>query len=230
MINRIVARRDFVKMGLLAGATMTTGGLLSACASNGEGAASQSADGLGVGSSSGANQAVRADPATPPQPVGGKVLVAYYSAQGHTRAVAERIAAATGGDIFEITPENPYSDADLDWRDDNSRVTREHDDQSLRDIVLSQVTPDAFEEYETVFVGYPVWWQMAAWPVNRFVRDNDFVRKTVIPFCTSTSSSMGSTRQTLEQLAGSGEWLDGQRFGENPQDGMVEDWVESLNI
>lgn len=156
--------------------------------------------------------------------------MAYYSAQGHTRAVAERIAAATGGDIFEITPENPYSDADLDWRDDNSRVTREHDDQSLRDIVLSQVTPDAFEEYETVFVGYPVWWQMAAWPVNRFVRDNDFVRKTVIPFCTSTSSSMGSTRQTLEQLAGSGEWLDGQRFGENPQDGMVEDWVESLNI
>ena len=141
-----------------------------------------------------------------------------------------RIAAATGGDIFEITPENPYSDADLDWRDDNSRVTREHDDQSLRDIVLSQVTPDAFEEYETVFVGYPVWWQMAAWPVNRFVRDNDFVRKTVIPFCTSTSSSMGSTRQTLEQLAGSGEWLDGQRFGENPQDGMVEDWVESLDI
>lgn len=143
MMNRIVARRDFVKMGLLAGATMTTGGLLSACASNGEGAASQSADGLGVGSSSGANQAVQADPATPPQPVGGKVLVAYYSAQGHTRAVAERIAAATGGDIFEITPENPYSDADLDWRDDNSRVTREHDDQSLRDIVLSQVTPDA---------------------------------------------------------------------------------------
>lgn len=90
MMNRIVARRDFVKMGLLAGATMTTGGLLSACASNGEGAASQSADGLGVGSSSGANQAVQADPATPPQPVGGKVLVAYYSAQGHTRAVAER--------------------------------------------------------------------------------------------------------------------------------------------
>lgn len=95
MMNRIVARRDFVKMGLLAGTTMTTGGLLSACASNGEGAASQSADGLGVGSSSGANQAVQADPATPPQPVGDKVLVAYYSAQGHTRAVAERIAAAT---------------------------------------------------------------------------------------------------------------------------------------
>lgn len=107
MMNRIVARRDFVKMGLLAGATMTTGGLLSACASNGEGAASQSADGLGVGSSSGANQAVQADPATPPQPVGGKVLVAYYSAQGHTRAVAERIAAATGVTFSRSRPRIP---------------------------------------------------------------------------------------------------------------------------
>ena len=102
MMNRIIARRDFVKMGLLAGATVATGGLLSACASNGEGAASQSADGLGGGSSSGANQAVQADPATPPQPVGGKVLVAYFSALGHTRAVAERIAAATGAPVVPI--------------------------------------------------------------------------------------------------------------------------------
>lgn len=144
--------------------------------------------------------------------------------------VGSAIAAATDGDIFEITPEQPYSNADLNWRDDSSRVTREHNDQSLRDIPLSQATPDAFEEYETVFVGYPIWWQMAAWPVNRFVRDNDFVRKTVIPFCTSSSSSMGSTRQALEQLAGSGEWLDGQRFGENPQDGVVESWVDSLGM
>lgn len=106
-MNRIIARRDFVKMGLLAGATMATGGLLSACASNGEGTASQSADGLGVGSSSGADQAAQADPATPSQPVGGKVLVAYYSAQGHTRAVAERIAAATGGDILRSRPRIP---------------------------------------------------------------------------------------------------------------------------
>ncbi len=144
--------------------------------------------------------------------------------------VGSAIAAATDGDIFEITPEQPYSNADLNWRDDSSRVTREHNDQSLRDIPLLQATPDAFEEYETVFVGYPIWWQMAAWPVNRFVRDNDFVRKTVIPFCTSSSSSMDSTRQALEQLAGSGEWLDGQRFGENPQDGVVESWVESLGM
>lgn len=216
-----------MKMSLLAGATMVTGGLLSACASGQESAAQQPTESSQAPDTQATAQA---DPATPPQPVAGKVLVAYFSGQGHTRAVAERIAAATGGDIFEITPEQPYSNADLNWRDDNSRVTREHNDQSLRDIPLSQVTPEAFEEYETVFVGYPIWWQMAAWPVNRFVRDNDFVRKTVVPFCTSSSSSMGSTRQTLEQLAGSGEWLDGQRFGENPQDGVVESWVDSLGI
>ncbi len=226
MMKQTMTRRNFVKASLLAGASVAAGGLLSACASSGESATQSSEE-----SDQAAGQAsAQADPPTPPQPIEGKVLVAYFSGQGHTRAVAERIAAETGGDIFEITPEQPYSEADLNWRDDSSRVTSEHNDQSLRDIPLTQVTPDAFEEYETVFVGYPIWWQMAAWPVNRFVRDNDFVRKTVIPFCTSSSSSMGSTRQTLEQLAGSGAWLDGQRFGSTPQDGVVESWVDSLDI
>ena len=224
MMRRSFTRRNFLKMGALAASTLAMGGALSACASESQGNTDAQT------SEEQPQTAAQQDPPTPPQPIAGKVLVAYFSGQGHTRAVAERIAAETGGDIFEITPEQPYSNDDLNWRDDNSRVTREHNDQSLRDISLSQVTPDAFEEYETVFLGYPVWWQMAAWPVNRFVRGNDFVRKTVIPFCTSSSSSMGSTRQTLEQLAGSGEWLDGQRFGENPQDGVVESWVDSLGI
>ena len=143
--------------------------------------------------------------------------MAYYSAQGHTRAVAERIAAKTGGDLFEIAPSEPYSEKDLDWTSENSRVSREHDDLSLRDIPLVATTPENFSEYETVFIGYPIWWQMEPWPLDRFVSGNDFVRKTVIPFCTSASSSMGSTRKDLEQLAGSGSWLDGPRASQ-PQD------------
>lgn len=218
-------------MGAVASAALVAGGAFSACSSsaaNTQSAAEEQSEGQEGSASSEAT--AQQDPATPPQPVSGKVLVAYYSAQGHTRAVAERIAAQTGGDLFEIVPTQPYSDADLNWRDEDSRVSREHDDQSLRDIALAQITPAGFEEYETVFVGYPIWWQMAAWPVNRFVSENSFVRKTVVPFCTSQSSSMGSTRQTLEQLAGSGEWLDGQRFGESPQDGVVEEWVDALSL
>ena len=224
MMNRPIDRRCFLKLAAVAGGGAIAGGALSACASESAETQSPARD---VASSQAAAQQ---DPETPPQPVAGKVLVAYFSGTGNTRAVAERIALQTGGQLFEIAPEQPYSESDLDWRDDGSRVTREHEDRSLRDIALAQTAPDDFAEYETVFVGYPIWWQMAAWPVNRFMRDNDFTRKTVVAFCTSQSSSIGSTRQDLEQLAGSGEWLDGQRFAENPQDGIVENWVESLSI
>ena len=105
---------------------------------------------------------------------GGSVLVAYYSAQGHTEAVAQAIADELGADLFAVTPAEPYTDADLDWTDDESRVSREHDDESLRNVALSQVTPDGWEGYDTVFVGYPIWWGIAAWPIDNFISGNDW--------------------------------------------------------
>ena len=105
---------------------------------------------------------------------GGKTLVVYYSAQGHTQEVAQKIANNLGADIFQIVPVNEYSSADLDWTDDNSRVSREHDDESLRNVELVSTTVDNWDEYDTVIVGYPIWWGIAAWPVDTFVKANDF--------------------------------------------------------
>ena len=121
----------------------------------------------------------------------GNVLVVYYSATGNTENAASYIAQATGGDLFEITPAEPYTDDDLNWSDENSRVTREHEDESLRDVELTTTQVENWDSYDTVFLGYPIWWGIAAWPVDGFVEDNDFTGKTVIPFCTSSSSGLG---------------------------------------
>ena len=114
------------------------------------------------------------------QPETGKTLVVYYSASGNTERVAKDIAEAAGADLFEIVPTEPYTDDDLDWTDDNSRVTREHEDESLRDVPLTTTEVPAWDSYDTVFIGYPIWWGIAAWPVDTFVKSNDFTGKTVI--------------------------------------------------
>ena len=135
----------------------------------------------------------------------GNVLVVYYSATGNTETVANYIAEATGGDIFEITPAEPYTDDDLNWTDENSRVTREHEDESLRDVELTTTQVENWDSYDTVFIGYPIWWGIAAWPVDGFVEANDFTGKTVIPFCTSSSSGLGESGDLLAELAASGD-------------------------
>ena len=160
----------------------------------------------------------------------GSVLVAYFSAQNHTEAVAQYIAEATNADTFEITPVNPYSSDDLDWTDNNSRVSREHEDESLRVVELEKETPDGWDDYKTVFIGYPIWWGIAAWPVNGFVEANDFTGKTVIPFCTSSSSGLGQSAENLKEMANGGEWLEGRRFPSGASQDTVEEWVESLDI
>lgn len=129
----------------------------------------------------------------------GKTLVVYFSATGNTERVAEAIVEVTGGDLFELGPAVPYTDEDLNYTDDNSRVSQEYADENLRNVELVAATVEGFDEYETVFVGYPVWWAIAAWPVNTFVETNDFIGKTVIPLCTSASSGLG---QSGELLAG----------------------------
>lgn len=160
----------------------------------------------------------------------GKVLVAYYSASGNTARVAQDIAEASGGDLFEITPAEPYTSADLDWTDDNSRVSREHEDESLRDVELTTTDVENWEEYDTVFIGYPIWWGIAAWPINNFVKNNDFNGKTVIPFCTSASSGMGQSGDLLRQMANGGNWQSGQRFSSGASDSTVRSWADGLGL
>lgn len=169
-------------------------------------------------------------PAEAQQPTdeAGKTLVVYYSATGNTENVANYIATATDGDLFELEPAEPYSDADLNWTDDNSRVVREHDDESLRDIELVADAVENWDSYDTVFIGYPIWWGIAAWPVNGFIEANDFTGKTVIPFCTSSSSGLGESGELLAEMAGTGDWQEGQRFRSGASESDVAAWVENL--
>ena len=159
----------------------------------------------------------------------GKTLVVYYSATGNTRGVAKRLAENLNADTFEIVPSNPYTDDDLDWNDDNSRVSKEHDDESLRDVELESTTVPNFDTYDTVLIGYPIWWGIAAWPVNSFVEANDFTGKTVIPFCTSSSSGIGNSADILEDLTKTGTWHEGIRFGTNPSDDDINDFIDSIS-
>ena len=158
------------------------------------------------------------------------MLVVYYSASGNTETAANYIAQATGGDIFEITPAEPYTSDDLNWTDENSRVSREHEDESLRDVELTTTEVENWDSYDTVFIGYPIWWGIAAWPVDGFVEANDFSGKTVIPFCTSSSSGLGESGDLLADLADAGTWLEGQRFQGGASAADVAAWVESLDL
>ena len=159
---------------------------------------------------------------------GGRTLVVYFSAQGHTEAVAEQIAENLDADIFEIVPADEYTSDDLDWTDDNSRVTREYEDESLRDVQLVSTEVPNWEDYDTIIIGYPIWWGIAAWPVNTFVEANDFSGKTVIPFCTSSSSGLGESGELLRDAAGTGNWFEGQRFRSNPSDADIKEFTDSL--
>lgn len=159
-----------------------------------------------------------------------KILVVYYSATGSTKAVAETIADTVGADLFEITPVDPYTSDDLNWTNDNSRVSVEHNDESKRDVPLTKTTPDNWANYDTVFIGYPIWWGIAAWPVNNFIKGNDFSGKTVIPFCTSASSGLGQSGDLLADMAGTGNWQDGERFSSGASSSKVESWVNGLDL
>lgn len=157
-----------------------------------------------------------------------KILVVYYSAQSHTKAVSEKIAENLNADIFEIMPEEIYTSEDLDWTNSNSRVSKEHDDESLRDVKLQKEKVDNWEDYDTILIGYPIWWGIAAWPVDTFVKANDFNGKKVIPFCTSSSSGLGQSGKLLEEEANGGNWLEGYRFKSNPLDSDIKNWTDKI--
>ena len=157
------------------------------------------------------------------------ILVVYYSAQEHTKGVAEIAADALGADVFVIEPVDIYTEDDLNWRDEQSRVVTEHNDEN-RHTELVSTTVENWDSYDTVLIGYPLWWREASWVVNDFVKDNDFSGKDIIPFCTSTSDGIGDSGIHLAEMAGTGNWLDGMRFSENYDTAEVVEWVSSLHL
>ena len=156
---------------------------------------------------------------------GGKeTLVVYFSATGTTRGVAEKIAKVTNADIYEITAAEPYSDADLDWHDNNSRSTKEQNDSSVRPTIGS--APISLDGYNTIYIGYPIWWGEEPRIMDTFVEANKFDGKTVIPFCTSGGSGIGKSGKNLEKLAGAGNWLSGGRLNGSDSENDIKSWVE----
>ena len=222
---RCIMATCVLSLGMLAGCGSRTSGTGSATSANNNSTVKTTESSASTGSTIAASTA-----GDKTQAESGKTLVVYYSATGSTRKVAEEIASELGADTFEITPVQTYTSDDLNWNNNNSRVSKEHNDESLRDVELTKVTPDNWESYDTVLIGYPIWWYIAAWPVNNFVKGNDFTGKTVIPFCTSASSGLGESGSLLQKMAGTGNWKEGQRFSSGASSSDVSKWVKSLNI
>ena len=157
---------------------------------------------------------------------GTKVLVAYFSATNTTKGVAEHIANGLNADLYEIVPEEPYTEADLNYNDDNSRSTIEMNDPSARPAISGSV--ENMEQYDIVFIGYPIWWGEAPRIVSTFMESYDFSGKTIVPFCTSGGSGIGSSDSNLEQLTSGADWLDGRRLNGSDSEETVMEWVNGL--
>lgn len=169
------------------------------------------------------------EPASEAEPdTGTKVLVAYFSATGNTRLLAEYMADGLGADLYEITPEEPYTDADLDYGNSNSRTSIEMNDPNSRPAISGSV--ENMEQYDIVFVGYPIWWGDAPHIMYTFMERYDFSGKTVIPFCTSASSGIGSSGTSLENLTSGAVWMSGQRLNTGASQDEVMEWVNSLGL
>ena len=157
-----------------------------------------------------------------------KTLIVYYSAQWHTKAIAEKVAKELNADLFEVKPAEDYSEADLDWTDGTSRVYREHKDESLRKIALENTDVPGWSEYERVIVMYPIWWSVAAWPLSSFVTSVDFSNKTVYPVAVSHSSPLGKSGEALASAAKGGNWQEGIRFSQDAGEAEIKKWTDSL--
>ena len=158
----------------------------------------------------------------------GKVLVAYFSATNTTKGVAEHIADGLNADIYEIVPEEPYTNADLNYNDNNSRTTIEMNDPDVRPAISGSV--DNMEQYKIVFIGFPIWWSEAPRIISTFVESYDLSGKTIVPFCTSGGSGVGSSATNLEKLTEGADWLAGKRLRGNDSQDTVMEWVNSLGL
>lgn len=153
-------------------------------------------------------------------------LVVYYSATGTTGEIANQIAAQTGADMFLLEPIEPYTEEDLDWTDPNSRVVVEHESGEEPMELVSTEVP-GWEKYQTVYIGYPIWWQDVSWVMDSFVQSNDFTGKTVVPFCTSQASGYGESGSRLAEKAGTGNWIEGIGFFGSVPDDEIAEWLNS---
>lgn len=167
-------------------------------------------------------------PETDTRMEGAKVLVAYFSATNTTEGVAEHIANGLNADLYEIVPEEPYTEADLNYNDDNSRSTIEMNDPSARPAISGSV--ENMEQYDIVFIGYPIWWGEAPRIVSTFMESYDFSGKTIVPFCTSGGSGIGSSDSNLEQLTSGADWLAGRRLNGSDSEETVMEWVNGLGL
>lgn len=199
-----ISRRSFIKGTAVLAAMIPLSSILAACSSDEQ--------------SSGSNAQSESS-----------ILVAYYSAQGHTESVANTLADELNADTFVITPTQPYTREDLNYNNDDSRVSTEHLDEN-RHVELETITPDNFDSYDTILIGYPIWWANAAWVIDDFVTENDFSGKTVIPFCTSASSPLGESGTLLADMTGTGDWQEGIRFSSSVDEEEVRQWANELGL
>ena len=152
-----------------------------------------------------------------------KALVAFFSASGVTKAVAERLAGGIGADLFEIEPAIPYTNSDLNWQDKKSRSTVEMNDRSCRPAIASKVTDMA--QYDVVFVGFPVWWYREPSIIDTFMEQYDFTGKIVIPFATSGGSKLGDSAKNMQALAIGAKVVEGRRFAARASEKELADWA-----
>ena len=157
-----------------------------------------------------------------------KILVAYFSAGGETARLAKTVAEVTGGELFEIQPTQRYTSADLDWRDKHSRSTVEMNDAKSRPAIASRV--ESMEQYDTVFVGFPIWWYQAPRIIETFLESYDLTGKRVIPFATSGGSDMGKTAEILRKSCAGASVDAGKRMSSNESAASVRKWIESLHL
>ena len=155
-----------------------------------------------------------------------EILVAFFSATGTTKGVAETIASVTGADLYEILAAEPYSDADLNYNDRSSRSTKEQNDKNARPAIGGAEL--SLDGYTTVYLGFPIWWGEEPRILDTFVEQYSFDGIRVIPFCTSGGSGIGRSGPNMEALAGSGTWLQGKRFGANASEKEIRTWIEGL--
>ena len=161
-----------------------------------------------------------------PDESGKDTLVVYFSATGTTKGVAEKIAAITGADLYEIKAAQEYTSADLDWNDSDSRTTHEQNDPSVRPEIGSD--PVSLDSYSSIYIGFPIWWGEEPRIMDTFVESYDFDGITMIPFCTSGGSGIGMSGKNLESNAGSGKWLDGDRLNGSASEEELQAWIDGL--
>ncbi len=239
-----ISRRSLVAGAIGVAAVASMAGVLAAHASADANEVAASADGqsraadapagaTGKSASADASAGSSADDASSSsdaQGGAGNVLVAYFSATGHTEAIAQTVADQLGAATFALSPSAPYTTADLDYNDSSSRVSAEVGQRDTIDVALDQVTPEGWDSYDTVFVGYPIWWQDFSWVMGEFLASNDFTGKTVIPFCTSAASPLGESAEHIAATAGTGDWLDGRRFEIGASRDEVTDWLDGIQL